>query len=94
MVAFITFVFWLLDRAIELYILAIFVYALMSWFPGAYQTKVGQILGAIVEPFQRWFNFASIGMVGFAPLVAVFVLGIIRGGLSYLKQIIFHLMGT
>ncbi|MCH5463129.1 YggT family protein [Lactobacillus sp. LC28-10] len=72
--------------------MAIVVYALLSWFPGAYQTKLGQLLGAIVEPFQRWFNFATIGMIGFAPLVAIFVLGIVRSGLVYLEQIIFRLM--
>lgn len=94
MIAFISFVFWLLGKLLDLYILAIVVYALMSWFPGAYQTKLGQLLGAIVEPFQRWFNFASIGMIGFAPVVAIFVLGIVRSGLVYLEQIIFHLMGV
>ncbi|GAX03601.1 cell division membrane protein [Secundilactobacillus pentosiphilus] len=93
MVAFVTFVFWLLSKAIDLYMMAIVVYALLSWFPGAYQTKLGQLLGAIVEPFQRWFNFATIGMIGFAPLVAIFVLGIVRSGLVYLEQIVFRLMG-
>ncbi|GAX05562.1 cell division membrane protein [Secundilactobacillus pentosiphilus] len=93
MVAFVTFVFWLLSKAIDLYMMAIVVYALLSWFPGAYQTKLGQFLGAIVEPFQRWFNFATIGMIGFAPLVAIFVLGIVRSGLVYLEQIVFRLMG-
>ncbi|GAX01840.1 YggT family protein [Secundilactobacillus silagei] len=93
MVAFVTFVFWLLSRAIDLYIMAIVVYALLSWFPGAYQTKLGQLLGAIVEPFQRWFNWASIGMIGFGPVVAIFVLGIVRSGLVFLEQIVFRLMG-
>ncbi|WP_203649087.1 YggT family protein [Secundilactobacillus yichangensis] len=93
MVAFVTFFFWLLSKAIDLYIMAIVVYALLSWFPGAYQTKLGQLLGAIVEPFQRWFNFATIGMIGFAPLVAIFVLGIVRSGLFYVEQIVFRLMG-
>lgn len=93
MVAFVTFIFWLLSKAIDLYIMAIVVYALLSWFPGAYQTKLGQFLGAIVEPFQRWFNWATIGMIGFAPLVAIFVLGIVRSGLVFLEQIVFRLMG-
>lgn len=93
MVAFVTFIFWLLSKAIDLYIMAIVVYALLSWFPGAYQTKLGQFLGAIVEPFQRWFNWATIGMIGFAPLVAIFVLGIVRSGLAFLEQIVFRLMG-
>lgn len=93
MFAFVSFIFWLLGKALDLYIMAIVVYALLSWFPGAYQTKLGQFLGAIVEPFQRWFSFATIGMIGFAPLVAIFVLGIVRSGLVYLEQIIFRLMG-
>jgi hypothetical protein len=32
-------------------------------------------------------------MIGFAPVVAIFVLSIVRGGLAYLEQIIFRLMG-
>lgn len=93
MITIVSFIFWLLSKLLDLYILAIVVYALMSWFPGAYQTKLGQLLGAIVEPFQRWFNFAQIGMIGFAPVVAIFVLGIIRSGLVYVEQIIYQLIG-
>ncbi|WP_439709747.1 YggT family protein [Secundilactobacillus paracollinoides] len=53
-------IYWVLSHLIELYSWAIVIYALLSWFPGAYQTAFGQFLARIVEPFQRWFNFAHI----------------------------------
>ncbi|KZL42787.1 YggT family protein [Secundilactobacillus collinoides] len=86
-------IFWVLSHLIELYSWAIVIYALLSWFPGAYQTAFGQFLARIVEPFQRWFNFAHIGMIGFAPIVALIVLQVVSYGLTFVEQIIFRLLG-
>lgn len=93
MAAFVSLIFTWVGKLIGLYMLAIIVYALMSWFPGAYQTGFGRVLGRIVEPFQSWFNFAHVGMLGFQPVVAIFVLGIIRSGLYYVEELLFKLLG-
>ncbi|KRM01012.1 hypothetical protein FD41_GL001831 [Lentilactobacillus farraginis DSM 18382 = JCM 14108] len=68
--------------------LAIVIYALMSWFPNAYGTAFGRFLGRIVEPFERLFNFASIGMISFAPVVALIVLTFVQGGISYVGRLL------
>lgn len=87
-------IFVILQRGLQLYMLAIIVYALLSWFPGAYQTGLGRLLARIVEPFQSWFNFAHVGMIGFAPLVAIFVLTGVQYGLQYLEILVFNLLGV
>lgn len=88
MVQAISMIYWVLSHLIELYSWAIVIYALLSWFPGAYQTAFGQFLARIVEPFQRWFNFAHIGMIGFAPIVALIVLQVVNYGLQYVAQLL------
>ncbi|MBT9673085.1 YggT family protein [Secundilactobacillus kimchicus] len=72
--------------------LAIVVYALLSWFPGAYQTGLGRLLARIVEPFQSWFNWAHLGMIGFAPLVAILVLTGVQYGLQYVQILLLNLL--
>jgi len=51
-----TFIFNLIDRLFQLYQIALVVYILMSWFPGAYNTAVGRFLGRICEPFLSIFR--------------------------------------
>ena len=50
----------ILYNLVRVYSFILVVYALLSWFPGAYQTSLGQLILRIVEPvlkpFQR-FNF-------------------------------------
>ena len=41
----------IINGLFQLYTLAIVVYCLMSWFPGALQTKFGMFLDRIVSPF-------------------------------------------
>ncbi|XIF19653.1 MAG: YggT family protein [Acetilactobacillus jinshanensis] len=63
---------------VNVYMILIVIFALMSWLPGAYDSKLGQILGKIVIPFQRCFDFASVGMISFAPVLALIVLYILE----------------
>lgn len=52
-----------------------FVYFLMSWFPGARQSKVGRILGRIFEPILEPFRkiIPPIGMFDISSLIAYIV---------------------
>mgnify|MGYP002412291208 CR=1 FL=1 len=77
---------WFIDKAINIYMLCIVVYALMSWFPNAYGTAIGRFLARIVEPFESLFNFATIGMISLAPIVAV--LTFVQMGVNYLGQLL------
>lgn len=52
-----------------------FVYFLMSWFPGARQSKIGRILGRIFEPILEPFRkiIPPIGMFDISSLIAYIV---------------------
>ncbi|EHO54061.1 YggT family protein [Lentilactobacillus kisonensis] len=78
----------IINQLISVYMLAIVVYALMSWFPNAYGTAIGRFLARIVEPFERLFNFATIGMISLAPLVALAVLTFVQYGVTYVGNLL------
>lgn len=72
----------------QLYTLAIVVYCLMSWFPGALQTKFGMLLDRIVSPFLDLFHFIPpIFNIDFSPIIALIVLGLVENGLFFLLRI-------
>ncbi|KRN13730.1 hypothetical protein IV37_GL000455 [Fructilactobacillus fructivorans] len=73
--------------------LAIVIDALLTWFPGASQSRFGQFLGRIVNPFLEYFNFAHIGMLGFGPILALIVLQLLQFGVTYIGNIIISLVG-
>ena len=73
----------------QLYTLAIVVYCLMSWFPGALQTKFGMFLDRIVSPFLDLFHFIPpIFNIDFSPIIALIVLGLVENGLFFLLRIL------
>lgn len=43
-------------RLLRVYIYLLIAYALLSWFPGAYQSKLGQYLSRLVEPILNPFK--------------------------------------
>ncbi|GAY74074.1 YggT family protein [Lentilactobacillus kosonis] len=88
MVTIISYIVTILARLINLYMILIMVYALLSWFPGAYSSTLGRWLAKIVEPYQSMFNFASFGMLSFAPVVAILVLYFIQMGIIYLGKLL------
>ncbi|AST07618.1 YggT family protein [Anoxybacillus flavithermus] len=65
-----------LATVIEVYSYAIIVYILMSWFPNARETKIGQFLANICEPYLEPFRrfIPPIGMIDISPIVALLVL--------------------
>jgi YggT family protein len=52
------------------------VYALLSWFPGAYQSKIGQIVIKIVRPYLRLFDKLPLQFAGidFSVIAALLLL--------------------
>lgn len=68
--------FDLIMSAINLYSFAIIIYILMSWFPGARESSIGQILARICEPYLEPFRrfIPPIGMLDISPIVAIIVL--------------------
>jgi YggT family protein len=72
-----------LAKLIEIYSYAIIVYILMSWFPNARDTKIGQLLATICEPYLEPFRrfIPPIGMIDISPIVALLVLRFATNGL-------------
>ncbi|MGT2667394.1 YggT family protein [Streptococcus rifensis] len=67
-------------RVIEVYSFILVVYALMSWFPGAHQSRLGQIITRIAEPYIsifRRFNL-TFGTLDFSVAVAILSLQLIQ----------------
>ncbi|MFD1018097.1 YggT family protein [Thalassobacillus hwangdonensis] len=79
-------VFQILSTAIQLYSYALIGYILMSWFPGARESSIGQFLARICEPFLEPFRkiIPPLGMIDISPLVAILVLNFASMGLREL----------
>lgn len=74
-----------LSLLVELYIMTIFVYVLLSWLPDARYRNWYRTLGSICEPFLSIFRRVIPpmgGMVDLSPMVAIFALIILRMILS------------
>ncbi|AVL01075.1 YggT family protein [Pediococcus inopinatus] len=67
--------------------LLIFVFVLMSWFPGAYQTKLGQWLIKLCMPYLKIFRFIPpfFGL-DFSPIVAILLLEMAQYGIAALSS--------
>ncbi|WP_203362238.1 YggT family protein [Bacillus sp. REN10] len=78
----------LLIRAIQLYSWALIIYILMSWFPNARGTSIGQFLTKICEPYLEPFRkiVPPLGMLDLSPLVAFLVLNLATKGLYQLAM--------
>ena len=46
---------WLINKIIDAYILLIVVWCLLTWFPGAMQSRLGEFLTKQVQPYLRFF---------------------------------------
>lgn len=80
----------IINGLFQLYALAIVVYCLMSWFPGALQTKMGILLERFVHPFLSLFDFIPpVFNIDFSPIIALVVLQFVNWGLDGLLNFIF-----
>ncbi len=76
----------IINQAIVLYSWALIIYILMTWFPNARETSIGQFLEKICEPYLEPFRriIPPLGMIDLSPLVAFFVLRLATKGLNQL----------
>ena len=83
-------IFQLLHLAIQIYMMLIFIWVLMSWLPGAYQSAFGQWLTKICQPYMSWFRFIPpILGIDFSPILALLVLELCSNGLTYIEALLF-----
>ena len=83
----------LLNGLLTIYRTLLLIYFLMSWLPGAYQSKPGQILMRICEPYVGFFRqfIPPIGMISLAGLVALLSLRLVRNGVIVVFRFLIHL---
>lgn len=85
------FVLGVLNTLINAYIWVIVIWCLLSWFPNARGTRLGEIINRLVEPYMHWFDFIQpLGGISFSPVVAIFVLYLVQNGITALG----HLFGV
>lgn len=78
-----TLVIGIIMQLITLYSWALIIYILMSWFPNARESSIGQFLGRICDPYLEPFRriVPPLGMIDISPIVAFFVLKLATKGL-------------
>ncbi|NIK10711.1 YggT family protein [Alkalibacillus almallahensis] len=76
----------LLLTAVQIYSFMIIGYILMSWFPGARESGIGQFLEKAVEPYLEPFRkiIPSLGMIDISPIVAIIALNLATNGLYFI----------
>lgn len=82
---------YLINRLVNLYTVLLVVYALLSWFPGAYESALGRLLGKICEPFLDLFRRLPLqfGGIDFSVMAAIIALNFI---VRILNQIIYSMI--
>lgn len=70
----------LISFAVEIYSAALIVYALLSWFPDAYNSSIGRFLSRICDPYIQIFERLNLNIAGisFSIMIALFALQIGR----------------
>lgn len=81
-------------QGINIYRFILIVYFLLSWMPGGYQSKLGEILMRICEPYVGFFRrfVPPIGMISLAGIVAWFSLTLIERGIIMIYQVLWNIL--
>ncbi|MET3682062.1 YggT family protein [Alkalibacillus flavidus] len=76
----------LLLTAVKIYSFMLIGYILMSWFPGARESAIGQILEKACEPYLEPFRkiIPPLGMIDISPIVAIIALNLASNGLIFI----------
>lgn len=84
----------ILSAALEIYSVLLVIYILLSWFPNAYQSKLGQLLAQICEPYLDVFRriIPPIGMISISGIVALIALNLVSAGLDSIFVFIYRLI--
>ncbi|WP_161978512.1 YggT family protein [Streptococcus sp. S784/96/1] len=87
------YIFSILFKVIEVYMMLLGVYVLLSWFPGAYQTRLGYWIAYFVEPLLKPFRKLKLhfGIFDVTVLVAFVALQFLRYLLMQLYIMVFTL---
>lgn len=78
-----------INNVFNAYALVLIAYALMSWFPTARDSALGNVVNKLAQPYLQVFERFSIGPVGFSVVIGLLVLRLAQSGLN---QIIYWLI--
>lgn len=80
----------LINELIGIYRYIIIAYILLSWFPNARESSIGQFIARIVEPYLAPFRriIPPLGMIDISPIVALIALSFAQAGV----RIVFNLI--
>lgn len=72
--------FQFISNIIQIYSIILVIYALLSWFPGAPESALGQMVHRLVEPFLSLFRKLPLQFAGldFTVLVAILLLNFLE----------------
>ena len=72
--------FQFISNIIQIYSIILVIYALLSWFPGAPESALGQMVHGLVEPFLSLFKKLPLQFAGldFTVLVAILLLNFLE----------------
>lgn len=72
--------FQFISNIIQIYSIILVIYALLSWFPGAQESALGQMVHRLVEPFLSLFKKLPLQFAGldFTVLVAILLLNFLE----------------
>ncbi|WP_077617747.1 YggT family protein [Bacillus sinesaloumensis] len=81
-------IFGILSQVLVLYSYALIIYILLSWFPNARESGIGQFLARICEPYLEPFRrfIPPLGMIDISPIVAILVLNFAGRGVYALQN--------
>ncbi|MFD1862397.1 YggT family protein [Planococcus sp. FY231025] len=73
-------------NAIQIYSYLLIASILMSWLPNARESRIGQMLAKVTDPYLDIFRriIPPLGMIDFSPIVAIFALNLASNGIIVL----------
>lgn len=86
MLQLLNFSYTILSWALYAYMIIMAVYCLMTWLPNSLNSKFGDIMRRLVEPFLGLFDrfIPTIAGLDFSPIIAFAILAVVRRGLDML----------
>jgi YggT family protein len=75
--------FHYIDLLSKIYYYMIIAYILLSWFPNARESFIGQLLAKLVEPYLAPFRkfIPALGPIDLSPIVALIALSFVKMGI-------------
>ena len=82
----------LISGALQVFSILLVIYILMSWVPSTRETKFGQLLTKIAEPYLGFFRkfIPPFGMIDFSPIIGLLALLLISRGIFQIYLMIFQ----